>query len=421
MELVLLDSDLRAYAVSRDYELDMAIGESENDFELECRDAEPVPLGYALIDGTEYGGVIDRSTVEVSGRASTVRCHGRTWHGILDSKVIEPDQGKSHLSVSGDANRVLSSLVSRLGLGDVFSAPSASCGVPVSYTFDRYTSGYLGIRKMLMSSGAKLRVAFDGSRVVLSAERCADYSNEVDSDLVDFEVVREHSRVNHLIGLGGGEGAARAVCHWYADARGHVSQAQSLFGMDERTAVYDYNNASLDELRTETRKKLEEMQGQGSVSVDVLDGLDMDVGDTVSGRDNSTGISVTARIIKKIVTVEDGVLSTDYEVGAEKASRSLSGSAEGSGGGHAYSAGRGLTLAGYTFSAEVAAEDLDAVRAIAEDARREASDASAVAASCVRDVTGSGARHGIQVGSRRRGRRRGVRGGGRERVVFKLI
>ena len=389
MELVLLDDGLSAYAVSRDFCLDMAIGESENDFTLTCRDAEPIPRGYVLIDGTEYGGVIDRSTVEVHGRASTVEYYGRTWHGILDSKVIEPDRGESHLSVSGDANRVLSSLVSRLGLGDVFSAPSAPCGVPVSYTFDRYASGYLGIRKMLMSSGAKLKAAFDGSRVVLSAERCADYGDEVDSDLIDFEIVREHGSVNHLIGLGGGEGAARAVCHWYADARGRVSQEQSLFGMDERTAVYDYNNASIDELRAETRKKLEEMQGQGSVSVDVLDGLDMDVGDTVSGRDNSTGISVAARVVKKIVTVEDGVLSTDYEVGAEKASRSLSGSAEGSGGGHAYSAGRGLTLTGYTFSAEVAAEDLDAVRAIAEDARREASDASAVAASCVRDVTGA--------------------------------
>lgn len=372
MELILLDERLRAYAVSRDFDLDMAIGEDENDFQLTCGDAEPVPRGYVLIDGTEYGGVIDRCVLKVEGRASTATYSGRTWHGILDSKVIEPDPGQSHLAVSGDANAVLASLVTRLGLGELFAARAEKSGIGVSYTFERYTSGYLGIRKMLLSSGAKLRAAFDGSRVVLGAERCGDYRDEVDSDLLDFTVTSEHSAVNHLIGLGGGEGAARAVCHWYADGKGAVSQSQTLFGLEERTAVYDYNNASDEELRVETRKKLEELQGQGSVSVDVRGGLEMDVGDTVSGRDNSTGTEVAARIVKKIASADGGGITVDYEVGTEKASRSLTGSAESSGGAPAYSAGRGLKLEGYTFSAEVAGEDLAAVESKAAEAVRTA-------------------------------------------------
>lgn len=386
MELIVLDERLQACAASRDFDLDMAIGEDENDFSLVCRDAEPVPRGYVLIDGTEYGGVIDRCTLKVEGRASTATYSGRTWHGILDSKVIEPDPGQSHLAVSGDANAVLASLVSRLGLGELFAARAAPSGIEVSYAFDRYTSGYQGVRKMLMSSGAKLKASFDGSRVAVWAERCAEHRDEVDSDLIDFEVVREHSPVNHLIGLGSGQGAERAVCHWYADAQGRVSQAQSLFGLDERSAVYDYSNAAAEELRVETRKKLEELQGQGGVSVEVRDGFEMDVGDTVTGRDNSTGIAVSARIVKKIAAVKDGQLTVDYEVGAEKASRSLAGSAESSGGGHSYDAGRGLKLEGYTFSAEVAGEDLAAVESKAAEAVRTASGAMAAVGASVAEV-----------------------------------
>ena len=38
-----------------------------------------------------------------------------------------------------------------------------------------------------------------------------------------------------------------------------------------------------------------------------------DVGDTVTARDNLTGITVNASITKKIVKVSGGVLSVDYE------------------------------------------------------------------------------------------------------------
>ena len=51
-----------------------------------------------------------------------------------------------------------------------------------------------------------------------------------------------------------------------------------------------------------------------TVSVSML-GVVFDVGDTVTARDNLTGITVNATISKKIVKVSDGVLSVDY--GAE--------------------------------------------------------------------------------------------------------
>ena len=42
-------------------------------------------------------------------------------------------------------------------------------------------------------------------------------------------------------------------------------------------------------------------------------GIVFDVGDTVTARDNLTGITVNATISKKIVKVSGGVMSVDYE------------------------------------------------------------------------------------------------------------
>ena len=109
--------------------------------------------------------------------------------------------------------------------------------------------------------------------------------------------------------------AARVVVHWYADAKGNVSQSQSLKGVDEITQVYDYSNAETAELNQKTREKLQELQSEGDVKVTVRDDANVvfDVGDTVTARDNLTSITVNASITKKIVKVSGGVLSVDYE------------------------------------------------------------------------------------------------------------
>ena len=113
------------------------------------------------------------------------------------------------------------------------------------------------------------------------------------------------------------------------------------------------------------------------------DDIDVDVGDVISARDNAHGRTVTATVAKKIVKVSRGVAAFSYEVGSETTTKtSSSGKAE-SGGGHAYLAGKGLTLSDYTFSAEVDAVALDAVEAKADEARKAVGD---LAAGTVGDV-----------------------------------
>lgn len=366
-----------------DFELDLAFGSDENAFELTCAaDAAPAEGQLMYIDATEYGGVVDKTGYE-AGRDATgaVTCKGRTWHGIFAGKRLLPDSGSSYLSVSGKAGEVLASLIDRMGLSGLFSA--AADDTEVSYTFERFCDGYGGLKALAKANGRKVAMRRRGGKVELSLPPVVDYANKVDSDLLDFKLTSVHRCVNHLVCAGTGELEDRAVVHFYADAKGNVSHTQSLFGVDEISALYDYSNADEEKLEEEGRKKLQEYQTQGSVEVEAHDDIDVDVGDVISARDNAHGRTVTATVAKKVVKVSRGVATFSYEVGSETTTRtSSSGKAE-SAGGHAYLAGKGLSLDGCTFSAEVDAAALDAVEAKADEARRAVGD---LAAGSVGDV-----------------------------------
>ena len=373
MVVVVYDSKLGNVRELQDFELDLAFGSDENSFELTCAaDAAPSEGQFAFIDGGEYGGVVDEASYD-AGRdaAGAVTCKGRTWHGILAGKRLLPNSGSGYLSVSGKANAVLASLISRMGLSAVFSA--ASDDAAVSHTFERFCDGYSGLKALAKANGRKLAMRRKGGKVELSLPPVVDYANKVDSDLLDFTLTSVHRCVNHLVCAGTGELENRAVVHFYADAKGNVSHKQTLFGVDEISALYDYSNADEAKLEEDGRKKLAEYQTAGSVEVDVHEDIDVDVGDVISARDNAHGRTVAATVAKKLVKVSRGVATYSYEVGSETTTKTASsGTAEG-GGGHAYLAGKGLKLANYTFSAEVDSEALAAVEAKAEKAATDAS------------------------------------------------
>ena len=380
MVIVVNDSALGDVRELSDFELDLAFGIDENALSLECDAAyAPTEGQFVFIDGCEYGGVVDKTTYK-AGRESSglVTCKGRTWHGILAGKRLLPDSGSGYLSVSGKAGDALASLIERMGLSGLFTA--AADDTSVSYTFDRFCDGYSGLRAMAKANGRKVSMRRKGGKVEISLPPAVDYANKVDSDLLDFTLTSVHRCVNHLVCAGTGELENRAVIHFYADAAGNVSHTQSLFGVDEISALYDYSNADEEKLEEEGKKKLQEYQTQGSVEVEAHDEIDVDVGDVISARDNAHGRTVTATVAKKIVKVSRGVATYSYEVGSETTTKtSSSGTAESTSGGHAYFAGSGLTLTNYTFSAEVDSAALKAVESKADAAAARASNASAAA------------------------------------------
>ena len=381
MVLVVADTKLGNVREIEDFTLDVAFGADENALTLTVEEKSAPAAGQLVyIDATEYGGVIDQ-VKRGSGRGATgaVECKGRTWHGILAGRRLSPDSGSGYLTVNGKAGDVLTSLIARMGLESLFKA--ASDDSTVSYTFERFCDGYSGLMALAKANGRKLSMRRMDGYIELSMPPIVDYANKVDSDLLDFTITSVHRCVNHLLCAGTGQLANRAIVHFYADENGNVSHKQTLFGIDEICALYDYSNASASELETEGKKKLLEYQTSGTVEVDAHEDMDVDVGDIISARDNSTGTTVTATVSKKVVKVNNGIATYSYEVGSGTTTKTSStGAAESSGGGgHAYLAGKGLTLDNYTFNADVDSSDLSSLSTKVEDARTEASNALAAA------------------------------------------
>lgn len=310
--LVVTDESRRDLAAVREFTLDLAFGDDENDFSVSF--ASPVCVGgeYVYIDGTEYGGVID--SVKASTESGTTTYEGRTWHGILAGKVLCPDAGKDYLTVSGDANACIRWVVARVGLSSLFVGETASSALPrVDYRFKRYVDAYAGLRAMLASVGGRLGMRREDGRVRLWAE-AAEGHDEAAGELMDFTTTRDVRPVNHLVCLGKGELKDRAVVHLYADASGKVSKTQTIKGIDERAQTYEMTSAEADDLEKDGRKRLKDLQGQGAVTMDVDGDGTWAVGDSLTASDARLMQTVTATIRKKIVKVSGGFLTASYEV-----------------------------------------------------------------------------------------------------------
>lgn len=320
MDLIYMNAEKEDVGVLSDYTFDLAFGSDENDFECSVSTSNnKCQAGFFLYyEGAEYGGVID--SIKVDTDSDSVTYLGRTWHGILSSKVIQPDAGEDYLTVSGEANTVLASLVSRMGLTDLFRASNETSGIDISnYKMNRYVDGYKGIRKMLKASGAKLCVAFKEGFVELSVRPLVDYSKDeqFDTDQIAFKIKKNFHPLNHVICLGKGDLKDREVIHVYADASGNISTTQSITGMDELVDVYDNSNAeSSEELLQGGIDMIQESWNSDEVQFDFdSDSETFDVGDIVGAKEKTTGIEVNAGITKKIVTIKNGETTISYKIG----------------------------------------------------------------------------------------------------------
>lgn len=315
-----MNSDMEDVGVLQSYSMDLAFGTDENDFEcIVATSTHCCEAGFFLyLEGTEYGGIID--SIKVNTDSKEVTYCGRTWHGILDSKVLEPDANQDYLILSGEANAVLATLLVRMGLTALFQASSDISGINISnYKMNRYIGGYEGIRKMLKASGAKLNMSFEDGHVILSANEIVDYSQDeqFDEDQVAFNIKRNYMPVNHCICLGQGDLHEREVIHLYADSSGNISHTQSLTGLAEVTAVYDCSNAeSTEELEKGGIELIQDSWNSNEVNFDFNANETLyDIGDVIGAAETITGVIVEAEITKKIVTIDKGQITINYKVG----------------------------------------------------------------------------------------------------------
>lgn len=319
MDLIVTNAERVDLGALSAYALDLSFGAEENDFELILGATEPA-LEYGAflyIEGTEYGGRIGGK--KSSTNSETVTYTGRTWHGIMNGKIIQPDAGASYYTVSGDAHDILRTLLDRLGLSGLFSVASGASGVNVSaYKFARYCKAYDGVGAMLASVGAKLKIAWVDMAVQLSVEPITDHTNDpVDGDTAALTVERHEEKVNHLICLGRGELAAREVIHLYVNQYGKIVNTQYYTGLDEIVDTYENTNAeSSEELRSEGVTRLKELRDIDKSDVSLLDNSAAvyDIGDIVGATDYSSGLSARATVTQKIVKINNGRVDIEHKI-----------------------------------------------------------------------------------------------------------
>ena len=324
MDLIYTNAQKKDLGVLSAYAFDFSFGETENNFEmvLSTDDAALEYGAFLYIEGTEYGGIVDAK--RSISRDQAITYIGRTWHGMMNSKIIQPDTGADYFTISGmDANAALGVILARLGLSDLFSAAEIESGINVSnYQFNRYCKGYDGIRAMLLSVGAKLRIEWIGRAVVLSAIPIVDYTTApIDSDTATLTVENHEKKVNHLICLGRGDLAEREVLHLYIDGNGNISETQHFFGLAEIVDTYDYSNAeSSEELRKGGIERMAELRNIDKADIALLEDekIIYDVGDIVPATDIVSGITASAAVTQKIVKISNGAITTEYKTGSVK-------------------------------------------------------------------------------------------------------
>lgn len=320
MDLIFMNEIKEDVGVVHDATLDLAFGSDENDYECKiatvnhcCRE------GYFLYyEGTEYGGIVDDIYIDTD--ADEITYHGKTWHGILNAKVLEPDAGEDYLVINGEANEMLAFLIARMGLEGLFKASEEASRINIgNYKMNRYIRGYDGIRKMLKASGGKLNMSFREGFVELSAKPIVDYSKDeqFDTDQIEFDIKKRYHPLNHVVCLGKGDLAEREVIHVYADAEGNISDTQVFFGVDEVADVYENANAeSSEKLREGGIERIQESWNSSEVNFDfTADDNIYDIGDIVGAKERLTGIEVNADITKKIVKISKNETTISYKVG----------------------------------------------------------------------------------------------------------
>lgn len=304
--------------------MDFDLG-GENDVEITFTRGQ-MQMGYwVMAPGTEYCAVIEEMEVNTNSEEEVWR--GNAIRKLLEQYIIQPPSGQDYRTVSGDANEILESVLGG-AFGGLFSFPEESSEIEISsYQFERYTDSLTGITKMLATKNARLNIEViqggpnEPFEIMISAVPIHDLSQEIEysqDSKVNISIEESRRGINHMICLGKGDLKDRQVVHLYAQLDGSISQKQYYKGLQERTAVYDNNNAEdLNELIEGGTEKLQEEMNYKKMSLEVQD-MDLKIGDIVGGRDYNSGLSLKKPVVQKIVKIDSETVEIEYKVEGEE-------------------------------------------------------------------------------------------------------
>ena len=322
--MIVLDSYLHELGeIETDIDIEYGTSEdSTNDFEVTDAQMENVAAGGFYIPGTEIGGLFDY--VKINSDSDFKVYKGFTWRGLLKNSIIMPDAGEDYKIVSGDANVVISNMLSGL-FGGIFSVSAEDSGLTLSnYQFPLYINLLDGIEGMLEKNDYRLKITAQKVQshrpiqILLEAVPAVQVSGTYNEDNgIAMSYVIDNMGINHLICGGSGELQNRMIRHLYIDNNGNISSTQYYFGLDERTAFYDYPNAeSEDDLLEYGMQQLKELASSKSLTMQAPEQFDLEIGDKVRGV-FPDGTEIISPIVSKVYKISNGTLKIELKIKGE--------------------------------------------------------------------------------------------------------
>lgn len=319
---------------------EFAYGEDENDFEATFRTSDVFPYAsttiptYFFVDGTEYGGVVD--AVELSGSSEAdgiCTLTGRTWQGLLASKVLRPSStSETAFIYSGYLSDGIFKILSDIDLS-LFTS-SAIGRKHVDVEIPRYTNAYDALVNMAGSVGR--RIVFKGTAAKPTLRADEDQAQQTFVSNCTVKSIINEAR--YLVCLGSGEGITRTIVILKGTRKsdGTIIITQAALPSSTNTSwrdsvnVYDYPNAeSKDELIFYGKKRLAEIMGASPYEISNVADLpeSAEIGDLVipwayhstAWLDLDAAQNIAFTIMKKIVKFDiNGVKSVQFSVGKKK-------------------------------------------------------------------------------------------------------
>lgn len=287
--------------VTNNFEVEMELPDSPDDLFWSENGVSTI----LYVEGTEYGGLIDGSIINVS--ESTITYTGRTWRGNLSQWVIEPPAGQDYKTVSGN----LATIIRGLPKGDYITVADTTYTTG-TYSFQRYVTTFTGIAQLLENVNPNLctSIAFESSgdsgSAVLSIGLARDLTSLIEisqdyNDRVALNIKKDGSTPRHLICLGQGDLKDREVIHLYADSSWNITQTPIPGAYPVET--YDFSGS--ENLLSDGMAHYKELiENHEQIEVDIQN-LDVKLADIISAKDLLTGETVTAEIVSIIWRVEN--------------------------------------------------------------------------------------------------------------------
>lgn len=282
----------------------------------------PIEKGhYVYAPGTEWGGPVTLIQHVTKNRAITIQ--GPTWRGLLHQRFIVPPTGQAYLSFADvDANQVIREVVGNQ-FGSLVTVSAATAGVNVSAQY-RYQSIAIGLQETMRQYQLRLNVVFDNAipAVVLSAQPTTNLADQIEISQdygVNFSSeIGNVQLANHIIALGSGTLANRMVVQVYRVGNTYYqAQPAELPSSALRSVILDYPNAeSRADLIKSAVENLSQYTDAQSITVDeLLLDVSADLGDQIPVRDRLTGLVAKSEILNKILSIKDGRVAIDMQVG----------------------------------------------------------------------------------------------------------